>query len=142
MEAFPFTNSEWASVADAALPVVNAGLADDEVMRASHLIELLDVLERLRAKYGDHPVLLETEADFIEGDFERIALYRRAASIAVTYGLTTLSIRLSLADVLLDCKKPDNAEKELRACEHELNDADDSERAKWDELFAKSRQTQ
>jgi len=142
VEAFPFTNSDWSSVEDAAWSVVNASGADDEVLCASHLIEFFDVLERLRAKYGDHPVLLETQADFVEDDSERIVLYRKAASIAVSYGLPTLSIRLSLAKVLLDSNEHDNAQKELRACEGELNEADDFERESWGELFAKLRQTQ
>ncbi len=138
MEAFPFTDAEWAAVRDATLPLVNAALADDPVLQASHLVGLLDVLAGLRARYGDHPVLLETEADFIDDDSERVALYRRAADIAAGHNLPTLSIRLSLAGVLLDAGKLGAAQVELRACESELAEGDESDRAAWAELVARS----
>jgi hypothetical protein len=139
VEAFPFTDAEWAAVKDAALPVVNAGMAEDAVLRASHLVGLLDVLAGLRARYGDHPVLLETEADFVDDDAERVALYRRAAGLAVGHGLPTLSIRLSLARALLDLGRPSEAAAELSACERDLPDGDDSDRAMWSELAAEAR---
>ena len=139
MEVFPFTEAEWAAVKDAALPVVNAALADDPVLRASHLIGLLDVLIGLRARHGDHPVLLETEADFAEDDGERVALYRRAAGIASAHDLPTLSIRLSLARALLELGRPAEAAAELSACERELPDGDESERESWSELSAEAR---
>ena len=139
MEAFPFTEAEWEAVKDAALPVVNAGLADDPVPRASHLVGLLDVLARLRTRHGDHPVLLETQADFAEGDAERVALYRRAAGIASAHGLPTLSIRLSLAELLLELGRPVEAGDELVACQHELPNGDESDRASWAELATMAR---
>jgi hypothetical protein len=139
VEAFPFTEAEWAAVRDAALPVVNAALADDAALRASHLIGLLDVLSRLRARYGDHPVLLETEADFADDEAERARLYRVAVDIALAHGLPTLSIRLSLARMLLDGGKPAAAREELRACEGEVGEADESEQASWAEMIAESR---
>ena len=138
MKAFPFTEAEWAAVGEAALPVVNATLADDAVLRVSHLVKLLDVLARLRARHGDHPVLLETEADFAEDDAERLTLYQRAVSTAVAHGLPTLSIRLSLAGLLLEMGQRGAARDELLACEGELWDGDDSERASWAELVAQS----
>jgi hypothetical protein len=142
MEAFPFTEAEWAAVGDAVLPVVNAELADDPIVRASHLVGLLEVLAGLRARYGDHPVLLETEADFAGDDSERVTLYRRAASIAAAHGLATLSIRLSLARVLLDLGKPEAALAELLACEGELGENDESERTSWAELVAEAKRVE
>lgn len=133
MKAFPFTEAEWNAVSDAALPVVNAGLAGDEVLGASHLLGLLDVLAGLRARYGDHPILLETEADFTEDDAERLGLYQRAVGIAVANDLPTLSIRLSLAR-LLELGQTQQAAAELTACKRELPDADPSESASWSEL--------
>jgi len=64
MESFPFTEDEWSEVETAALAVTNATLADDPVLRESTLVELIEVLNGLRCKYGDHAVLAETEADF------------------------------------------------------------------------------
>jgi hypothetical protein len=139
VEAFPFTDAEWASVKDTALPVVNATLAKDAALHASRLIELRELLAGLRARYGNHPVLLETEADFADDDDERVELYRRAADTAKEHGLSTLSIQLSLAQVLLDLGKPAAAWDALRACEGELGDADESDRTWHAELMAKSR---
>ena len=139
MQSWPFNKAEWAAVSDAALPVVNAGLAEDDVIRASHLVGLLDVLARLRVRHGDHPVLLETEADFTENDGERVSLYRRAVGVAEANGIQTLTIRLSLSRLLLDMRQHDAAGDELLACEGELPDGDESDRASWAELVAESR---
>ncbi len=138
MEPWPFSKAEWISVNDAALPVVNAGLTEDAVVRASHLVGLLDVLADLRARHGEHPALLETEADFIEDDGERVSLYRRAASVAEANGIQTLTIRLSLSQILLALGQQDAARNELLACEGELPSGDESDRATWAELVAES----
>jgi hypothetical protein len=129
MEAWPFSESEWTAVSEAALSVVNAGLAEDAVLRASHLLDLLDVLAGLRMRHGEHPVLLETEADFAEDEAERVALYRRAVLMAKTHGIRTLTIRLSLSRVLLDMGQREAAWDELCACEDEVPEGDDSDRA-------------
>jgi hypothetical protein len=99
VEAFPFTDAEWDGVTEAVLPLVNATFAEDDALRAACFIELRQVLSELRVLHGDHPVLLETEADFAEDDAERVALYRWAAGIAESHELPTLGIRLSLARV-------------------------------------------
>ncbi|MBW3541369.1 MAG: hypothetical protein KY476_13965 [Planctomycetes bacterium] len=126
-------------MSDAAWPVVDATLADDPLLRDSHLVGLLDVLAELRARYGDHPVLLETEADFAEDDRERAALYQRAVHIAVSHGLPTLSIRVSLARLLLEAGEREAAAAQLRACEDEVCGGDESERASWEEVARASR---
>jgi hypothetical protein len=138
---FPFTEEEWRAVSDAALPVVNAILAGDAVLRASHRVELLDVLAQLRARHGDHPVLLETQADFTEDDEESLALYQQAVRIAVAHELPTLSIRLSLTKLLLEMGERTAAREELLACESELCEGDESDRASWAELLLQSRST-
>lgn len=138
MEAFPFTKAEWAAVSDAALPVVNAALADDAILQASCLVGLLDVLARLRARHGDHPLLLETEADFVDDDEERLFLYQQAARTAVAFGLPTLSIRLSLAQLLLERGQRTAAREELLVCKREACEGDESDRTSWAELVAQS----
>lgn len=117
MAEFPFTALEWSAVSDAALLVVNAELAGDALLRESHFVGLLEVLAGLRGRYGDHPVLLETEADFTEDDSKQIALYRRAIGIAAMHGMETLSIRQSLTQVLSDLGHSTEAASELLACE-------------------------
>ena len=138
VEPFPFTEAEWAAVTAEVQPVVDASFMDDDVLGASALIGLFDVLADLRDRYGDHPVLLETEADFRDDDAGRIALYRRAVRVALAHGLATLSIRLSLAEVLLDTGRPADARAELLACAGEVAHGDESERASWAELMAES----
>jgi hypothetical protein len=138
VEPWPFSDAEWAAVSEAVLSVVNASLAEDAVLQASHLISLFDVLAGLRSRHGEHPVLLEMEADFAEDDFERVALYRRAASVAEVHGIQTLTIRLSLSRLLLDLGQREAAQVELRACQDEVPEGDDSDRASWAELVAES----
>ncbi|MFL5340636.1 MAG: hypothetical protein ACJ8F7_10840 [Gemmataceae bacterium] len=139
VEAFPFTESEWAAVGEAALPLVNAALADDTVLREAHLTELLEVLSGLRHRYGYHPVLLETEADFTEDEADRVAQYRRAIRIAESHGLPTLSPRLSFARLLLDVGEPEAAREELLACKGELDSAEELTQGAWAELEEESR---
>ena len=138
MDQFPFTEAEWNAVSDAGLQILNASYMEDLVLQASRLNELLDVLAELRERYGDHPILLETEADFIDDDHERIALYRQAVSTAETHNLATLSIRIALASVLIRLGEPTAALRELLACEAELSDADTGELEQWAELKAQA----
>ncbi|CAN5328633.1 hypothetical protein BH11PLA2_BH11PLA2_01380 [soil metagenome] len=135
MEPFPFTKEEWNSVREAVLPVHNATLADDPIVRASHLIGLIEVLAGLRDVYGNHPVLLETEADFTEDEHDSITLYRQATDIASQHSLPTFSIRLSLAQVLFDIGDPSAANQELLACEAELVACDEWEKTEWANLM-------
>lgn len=82
MEAFPFSKDEWQAVRDAALRVLNASMADDTLTRASHFLEFQQVLVDLKKRHGNHPVLLETEADFTEDTAGAICLYRQARDAA------------------------------------------------------------
>ncbi len=134
---FPFSTADWSRVRDAARAVLNATWAGDDVLRASQFEELRLVVTELRERYGDHPVLLETVADFSDDPAERRRLYQAAIQQAQDAGLMTYSVRIALARLLLDdFDEPDRAYRELRACEPELAAlADDSERAEWAELF-------
>lgn len=139
MDAFPFTKSEWGQVAEASWSVTNASLANDEVLRASCFLKLKHLLNELRVRYGDHPVLLETEADFTEDLCEQVSLYESALCLAVAKKLPTLSIRISYAEVLLASDRAVVALSELMACRDELVSADKDEQNKWYELFAKAK---
>ena len=134
---FPFSTDDWSRVQDAARAVLNATLAGDAVLRASQFEELRLVVTELRGRYGDHPALLETEADFSDDPAERRRLYQAAIQQAQDAGLVTYSVRIALARLLLDdFDEPDRAYGELRACEPELAaHADESERAEWAELL-------
>jgi hypothetical protein len=136
----PFSAAEWNRVNKSTLALTNATLADDEVLRAVYLNELQTVLAELRNRYGDHPVLLETEADFLDDRCRQCQLYRQAIQIAVAQGLPTFSIRVSLARVLLEeFNDYADADTELAACEPELRLNDDYDRKGWFELAERCR---
>ena len=101
MDQFPFSDDEWSRVRAAALEVLNATLADDLTLRSSYFEELRARLGELQAKHGEHPLLLETEADFCDDSEERLGLYLCALSLAESAGQTTHTIRIALARVLL-----------------------------------------
>jgi hypothetical protein len=127
---------EWQMVADAAWPHVSATWARDDAVRDSAFLTLQEVLHDLRAKYGDHPILLETEADFTHDEQEQLRLYRAAIAIANKHGLQTLTIRLSLASLLLHIGPTEDAIAELSACKAELPDGDEYQRESWYDLVS------
>jgi hypothetical protein len=138
MTTFPFTEADWFCVSEAARAIVNATFADDAVLRVSRFAELRQVLAQLRGKYGQHPALLETEADFTDEPSERVALYEEAKRLAEDQGLITYTIRLSLARVLLEeLQEPERALREVLACREEVATlGDEGDRAQWEELHA------
>lgn len=136
MEEFPFTPDDWQRVADAAWPKVSATWAGDEALGASAFLTLQEVLHELRAKYGEHPILLETEADFTDDEQEQLRLYRAAIALANQHALQTLTIRLSLASLLLHTGPTEDAITELYSCEAELPDGDDHQRESWYDMVA------
>jgi hypothetical protein len=139
MDPFPFTEEEWAGIDEIATGIVNASFAEDDVLHASRLEELWCVLAELRDKYGPHPVLLETQADFAEEPSERVALYEQAKQGALAEGLLTYTIRISFARVLVEYMGDGaRAIDELLACKEEVaGHADDYERREWQELHDK-----
>ncbi|HQU46113.1 MAG TPA: hypothetical protein PK867_25090 [Pirellulales bacterium] len=137
MDSFPFSAEEWDKVSEAARAVTNATLVDDQVLEASQFIELQTVLDELRARHGEHPTLIETEADFENDVSRRRDMYRAAVQLAEAHALPTLSIRISLARLLLeDFGDSQSAAKELEACRHELaTNGHDWDRKEWSDLL-------
>jgi hypothetical protein len=138
MESFPFSQTEWQRVLDISLSIVNATLINDAVLMASLFEDLLIVLDDLRNRHGDHPILLETEADFCDDPSKQLDLYRSAIQLAQKYDLPTFTIRISLAGVLLQFfHDPLQAINELEACKMEMTKtADESETKEWHDLMA------
>ncbi len=136
MEPFPFTPDEWFQVSEAARAMVNATFINDAVLHDSAFKELQCLLSELRTKYGDHPALFETEADFTDDPAEQVSLYEQAKQVALAGGWVTYSIRISLARVLLeDLGDAGRALQELLDCRDEIIAcADESERREWEEL--------
>jgi hypothetical protein len=137
MKAFPFGQKEWAPVQEAARAVADAALGASPSRRAARFAALKSLLADLRETHGDHPVLLETEADFTPDAAPAVALYRRAELVAAAHRLPALSIRLSLARLLVEeLGQPDPARQTLVACRDELPDASVADCATWTALLS------
>jgi hypothetical protein len=137
LSPFPFSESEWDRVNKAAAAVTNATLQDDDVLAASKLVELQLLLASLRDVHGEHPILLETEADFLNDPAERRELYLQAIDGALHGKIPTYTIRISLAALLLDSFVDcDAARNELMACKVEVMELGDSgEQLQWNQLL-------
>lgn len=132
-DAFPFSEAEWSEVWALSNRIGNATLADEDVVRASLMLDFQELLNNLRERYGNHPVLTETEADFTADANEQIELYQQAIREAEQLRLTTCSIRIYYARVLCeDLNQPEQALNLLAECE--LEAFDDSERRQFAEL--------
>ena len=137
MEAWPFSAEDWQVVEEAVIALVNASADETDEVIAAKLKDVFDLLEALAIKYGPHPVLYETKADILPNPAERVELYRQAIRLAESNALQTLTIRLSLADVLMeDLGDFAAARQELEACKGELT-ADD--RDEWQALSEKAK---
>lgn len=136
MEDFPFDEEEWSLVKEASRQILNATLADDLVLSESLLPILIAALESLRQRYGEHPVLLETEADFITDPIESVRLYRDAKQLAQANNLPIASICISLAGTLLnEFNQPEKAREELVSCQSEVDSLDEYDRPSWHRLM-------
>jgi hypothetical protein len=134
MDKFPFTKREWKAVRAAAEAVAEASGPSQRTVRFADLKAALD---KLKDKHGDHPVLIETEADFTTDPASAAKLYRAAELYAAANELPTLSIRLSLARLLVEeLDEPREARAALIACRDELPDAAAVECEAWNALLA------
>jgi hypothetical protein len=123
----PFTGREWQSVVNAGFGLVDATARENDPRYRPALRQMRRVIARLRAKYGRHPVLLETLADFEDDVAKRLRLYREAIDRATRLTFPTFSIRASLASLLLDeGRSAREARDQLEACAKEVRRRDDS----------------
>ena len=133
----PFTAAEWDAVRWAAKSVTDAVQADDANRRAARFADLRGVLADLRKRHGNHPLLIETEADFIPDSRDAADLYRQAEDAAVAAEWPTISIRLGLARVLFEeLGQPGAAREVLLACREELPFAAAAQCEEWSALLA------
>jgi hypothetical protein len=92
----------------------------------------------LRQRYGTHPLFFELEADFTQSPRDAADLYVWAERAALQHGLPTLSIRLSLAKLLIEeLNRANLARETLLACQEELPMANERQCAAWAALLAK-----
>lgn len=139
MQEFPFSNEDWDQVCELTRQVCNATLQDDWVLRASYFEELKHYLAEMQSRYGEHPILWETEADFLLDADEQIYLYQQAKNLALRHGLPTYTIRIALARVLIeDCSELAAGHRELVDCQREVEErGDEHEQRSWKQLLAK-----
>ncbi len=137
MKSWPFSEDDWTSVQEAVFDMVNASNEEDVELIAEKIKDVLDLLEALALKYGTHPVLFETKADIMTNPSERVELYRQAIELAEQYSHQTVTVRLSLAEVLIEDFGDGNAaKKELELCKGELTEEDDLE--EWKVLIERA----
>jgi GH25 family lysozyme M1 (1,4-beta-N-acetylmuramidase) len=74
--------SDWDIIHDIAIEVVNASSMSDDILMASKNQRMLDQLAEFHKKYGDHPAILATIADYLDDENERKGMYLKALSIA------------------------------------------------------------
>ena len=117
----PWSGEEWEQVIEAGFALVNATAHEHDPRYPEALEAMRSLIADLRARYGEHPILIETLADFEDGPDRRIELYGLAIERATALGRPTASIRMSLAKTLVEyCGKKEEALVQLRACADEV----------------------
>jgi hypothetical protein len=130
------TTEELETVRAAAQAVSQVSGGDTPKLRAARFAELQAVLAKLRRRHGEHPVLLETEADFTQPAIAAVAIYERAEQAAIKHRMPTLTIRLSLARLLLEELNSRSAARAvLLACAEELPYSTEKRCAAWTKLL-------
>jgi hypothetical protein len=77
--------SDWDQVHELACDIVNAIAMDDEILSQSRRVSLLDLLNDLEQKYGEHPSIIATRGDFCENRDESMACFQKALKLARFY---------------------------------------------------------
>jgi hypothetical protein len=135
MDPWPFDDRDWSKVEKIIERYKKAVFAADDVVCHSLSREMHALVVKLEKKYGEHPVLLETKADFTEGRNKRLKLYRRALELAVEHGMPTLTIRIWLAELLLEeFRNAKEARRVLKEGEDEFLEPD--QEPDWVSKFA------
>lgn len=102
MKEFPFLKHEWRRVTEASSILTDAVRMSDDLLIETNRRTLHIEIRRLIKKYGRHPVLQETLADFTTDPSRRVRLYRSAIKVAKRCHLPSGTIEMSLARVLAE----------------------------------------
>ena len=125
MHKFPFSKDEWDEIVDISCDMVNFLEREDEDS-PELFTKFLDIINKLENKYGRHPVLLETLADFTDEPKVCKKLYTEALEIAKKHGLPSISIRNTFANLLIeDFQDYSMALQILQAGDKEIKKHDD-----------------
>jgi hypothetical protein len=91
------SDADWDRVKELAVAIVNA-TQDDEEGGETETDALMTFLDSLEKKYGSHPGILSTRADFLSDPDEAVALLEEAYTLAVDR--KDARSRLYIADTL------------------------------------------
>lgn len=131
MAEFPCTKEEWDLVVRLSARFVNDYYKRNPVEKDALRTELLDMLHGLRKKYGDHPAILETIADYTKDESEQIEYYNLACAAAAANSMPTIGIKNYLASSYTLSGQALAALNVLRESGRELATTDDSTRIDW-----------
>jgi hypothetical protein len=124
---------DWDRIHELALQVVNESAEGDEMASAASSLRLRELLDELQEKYGAHPSLLATRADYVASPEEReywlLAAYEQAQQRKDEKNLVWIAS--SLASFHLE-EAPDLAKgtQWLESFEHHLQRLSDPSEAK------------
>ena len=82
MNLYPITKEAWARVHQKACDIANASLMEDEIMGRVQTMGMKEVLDELEEKFGVHPAILATRADYVDDPAERLRLFTEALALA------------------------------------------------------------
>lgn len=133
----PYSADEWDAIQWAARAVTGAARDGDPAARAARFADLQAILTEVRGRHGNHPILWELEADFTPDPRAAADLYVRAERASEAMGRSTLTVRLSLARVLVEeLAQPEGAKLTLQSCIDDLPNATEAQCALWAQLLA------
>lgn len=92
------SEADWNRVKELAVAIVNATTEDDEDGGVAETADLMGFLDGLEKKYGSHPGILSTRADFLSDPDEAVSMLEEAWGLAVNR--RDARSRLYIADAL------------------------------------------
>jgi hypothetical protein len=131
------SDADWDRVKELAVAIVNA-TQDDEEAGEAETLALMSFLDELEVKYGPHPGILSTRADFLSDPDEAVRLLERAYALAVER--KDARSRLYIADTLAgtfirELEDAEAGETWLRHVAEELKSTgDESDITSYEEL--------
>jgi len=102
MARWPFDEEDWKEWEKISRRYLDAVFAEDCLVADAISLEMYEMLTEWEKKYGEQSWILEKKADFADDPGEKLELYVRALRVAVERNDATLTIRLWLAELLLD----------------------------------------
>lgn len=90
-------SADWGRLRSLTETIMSAIASGDPELEDSLNLQITDLLEEMRTRFGDLPLLLETRGDFEQDDNKAIEFYRLAMSAPTKHGDDRASLRIALA---------------------------------------------